>query len=213
MEKRSQSLGWGDIGDMMKDPDFRRRNPHLIQEALSLPGPERARNAQRGRANRRAGEAFEEEIVYVLSRLWGAGEGMVFNTGPAVKHVGKGEIVYKPQPKSDLHPPLNPPDFMGSLFGIPVAFDAKVSRSSTTYYATRDKKKKQHEGIVSLAREFGLDALVGYLVEWNSEKISFIHALDVEDGKVRQRLQTYEADTVEGVLRQWATDKGKSFPL
>ena len=206
------NLNWNDLDELMKDPDFRKRNGQVLASALRTGSQADVDMARRGRKNRASGQRFEEALKGVMDFLWVHGEGMVFNTGPAVVHVGKGQIKFKPQGRGKFTAPLNPPDFMGVLFGLPVAFDAKVSHSSATYYATRDKKAKQHEGIVDMARQLGIDALVGYVIEWEPKKISFIHALDCVDGKVRQSLACIESDTVEGVFRTWATQNKKNWP-
>lgn len=211
-------MNWNDLEELMKDPEFRRRNAANLAEVMNLNGktatsrPGATDMSTRGRKNRAKGKRFEDELTAVLDLLWFHGQGMVFNTGPAVVHVGAGDIKFKPQSHGRFSPPMNPPDFMGALFGIPVAFDAKVSHSSSTYYATRKKKAQQHAGILAMGQELGVDALVGYMVEWEPEKISFIHVLDVPDGKVRQRLADIEDTTVEGVLKQWAKKNGKTWP-
>lgn len=207
-------MKWEELDQLMKDPDFRERNGKTIARALSPRAtPQTTTNATRGRENRASGQSFEDQITAVLDVLWVQGHAMVFNTGPKVVHVGKGEIKFKQQSHGRFIPPMNPPDYMGHVFGIPVAFDAKVSHSSTTYYATRQKKQTQHDGIVSLAKGLGIDALVGYVIQWDLQKISFIHALDVVDGKVRQSLSRFTDMTVEGVFRQWAEETGHSWPV
>lgn len=210
------NMGWGDLEELMKDPEFRERNGAMIAQTLgrsTQPAQADVDMSRRGRKNRAKGQRFEDEITALLDALWIHGVGMVFNTGPKVITVGKGEIRFKPQNHGKFSPPQNPPDYMGQLFGIPVAFDAKVSHSSRTYYATRKKKASQHEGILAMGTALGVDALTGYLIEWEPRKISLIHVLDVADGKVRQSLSRIMGKTVEEVLSQWAKEQGKKWPL
>lgn len=204
-------MKWGDLQKLAdNDPEFRKRNGSLLAELSAKPG---SKNSARGRNNRADGQRFEDEITAVFNALWLYGAGMVFNTGPATVNVGRGEIRYKRQQSGRFIPPQNPPDYMGQLYGYMVTLDAKVSHSSSTYYATRAKKSAQHAGILAVAHGVGYDSLVGYMIEWSPECVSFVHVLDAQDGKVRRKLSIFEGETPAMVIQQWIENLGEVWPL
>lgn len=194
---------WKQVEQMAQDPDFRRRNADLIREMTAPKTPAKVKQSKRGKQNVKEGRRFEDEVDGVMTDLWVAGVGMVFKTDAKSKVIGPGRIVYEKQ--DPFGPPLNPPDFMGVMFGVPVGFDAKVSRSSNTYYATRAKKKFQHSGIVSMS-EIASCGFFGYLIQWGDEKISFNPVYDCIDGKVRRKEAEIVGSTVREVLEKWVLE-------
>lgn len=124
----------------------------------------------RGRANREAGEAFQQELDIYHRELLRDGIALVLRTDPPMRYIGSGHWV--PVGKGAV-------DYIATIAGYsPVAFDAKV-RAGTAFTIGRDE---EHQ-LQWLQDHASLDYPAGYLVRWSDYDEVRWHPVETVIGK------------------------------
>lgn len=124
----------------------------------------------RGRDNRAAGEAFQDELDIYHRQLLLDGVALVHRTDPPMRYIGDGHWV--PTGKG-------PVDYLAIVAGLGVvAFDAKVRSGTAFSIGAKDEHQLQW-----LRDTVAVGGIAGYLVRWSDYNEVRWHPVATVDGK------------------------------
>ena len=145
--------------------------------------PSSAVNKQRGRDNKAAGEAFQQELDIYHAQLYRDGQALVYRTDPPVRYAGDGKWIVTGK---------GPVDYIAiTRMGV-VGFDAKV-RTGDAFSIGMDSLHQLHW----LRDLVDLDNIGGYVVRWSDYDEARWHDVSTIDGKLVRMVDGVPLDGVE----------------